>query len=199
MRFDIICRLLRSSYEIGPSHIFGFKFDTITIIHHPITLPPTYFGLESNRCGCGSVIVRYTFCSDKQYRRTKLSPTTTWNVSNKDLLVCFKGWCYGNNGNGHQMQFWVSEGGEVCEGAGLQGSGLGAGKSHLSLVGAGDRVKSSPLVPLHVSDAPDRLDLRELGTKLSTVLVFTLFKQVLIASVARILVPHPTGTQPTEA
>lgn len=80
----------------------------------------------------------------------------------------------------------------MCEGAGLQGSGLGAGKSHLSLVGAGDRVKSSPLVPLHVSDAPDRLDLRELGTKLSTVLVFTLFKQVLIASVARILVPHPT-------
>jgi hypothetical protein len=87
----------------------------------------------------------------------------------------------------------------VCEVAGLQGSGLGAGKSHLSLVGAGGRVKSSPLVPLHVSDAPDRLDLRELGTKLSTVLVFTLFKQVLIASVARILVPHPTGTQPTEA
>lgn len=48
-------------------------------------------------------------------------------------------------------------------------------------------------MPLHVSDAPDRLDLRDLGSEISGVLVLPLLKQVLIASVAWILVAHPAG------
>lgn len=54
-------------------------------------------------------------------------------------------------------------------------------------------MKSTPLMPLHVSDAPHRLDLRNLGSELCVVLILPLFKQVLIASVAWILVAHPTG------
>lgn len=56
-------------------------------------------------------------------------------------------------------------------------------------------VKSTPLVPLHVSDAPDRLDLRNLGSELSTVLVLPLFKQVLVASVAWVLIAHPADAE----
>lgn len=48
-------------------------------------------------------------------------------------------------------------------------------------------------MPLHVSDAPNRLDLGKLGSELSAVLILPLFKQVLIASVAWILISHPTG------
>lgn len=48
-------------------------------------------------------------------------------------------------------------------------------------------------MPLHVSDAPDRLDLRGLGSELRAVLILPLLKQVLIASVAWILISHPTG------
>lgn len=48
-------------------------------------------------------------------------------------------------------------------------------------------------MPLHVSDAPNRLDLRNLGSELSVVLILPLFKQVLIAPVAWILIAHPTG------
>ena len=48
-------------------------------------------------------------------------------------------------------------------------------------------------MPLHVSDAPNRLDLRNLGPELRVVLVLPLFKQVLIAPVAWVLVAHPTG------
>lgn len=62
-------------------------------------------------------------------------------------------------------------------------------KKVISLVSG---MKSTPQVPLHVSDAPDRLDLRNLGSELSAVLVLPLFKQVLIASVAWILIAHPT-------
>lgn len=60
-----------------------------------------------------------------------------------------------------------------------------------------DGVKSTPLVPLHVSDAPNRLDLRNLGSELGAVLVLPLFKQVLVASVARVLIAHPTGAAGT--
>lgn len=56
-------------------------------------------------------------------------------------------------------------------------------------------MKSTPLVPLHVSDAPDRLDLRNLGSKLTTVLVLPLFKQVLVASVAWVLIAHPADAE----
>ena len=49
-------------------------------------------------------------------------------------------------------------------------------------------------MPLHVSDAANRLDLRNLGSKLRVVLILALFKQVLIASVAWILIAHPAGT-----
>lgn len=48
-------------------------------------------------------------------------------------------------------------------------------------------------MPLHVSDAPNRLDLRNLGPELSAVLILPLFKQVLIASVSWILIAHPAG------
>lgn len=48
-------------------------------------------------------------------------------------------------------------------------------------------------MPLHVSDAPHRLDLRNLGTKLIVVLELALLKQVLVASVSRVLVAHPAG------
>lgn len=48
-------------------------------------------------------------------------------------------------------------------------------------------------MPLHVSDAPNRLDLRNLGSELSVVLILPLFKQVLKAPVAGILIAHPTG------
>lgn len=50
-------------------------------------------------------------------------------------------------------------------------------------------------MPLHVSDAPDRLDLRDLGSELGAVLVLALLKQVLVASVARILIADPAGTE----
>lgn len=56
-----------------------------------------------------------------------------------------------------------------------------------------DGVESAPLVPLHVSDAPNGLDLRNLGSELGAVLVLPLFKQVLVASVAGVLIAHPAG------
>lgn len=48
-------------------------------------------------------------------------------------------------------------------------------------------------MPLHVSDAPNRLDLRNLGPELSVVFVLPLFKQVLVTSVAWVLIAHPAG------
>ena len=59
----------------------------------------------------------------------------------------------------------------------------------------GGRVESSPLVPLHVPDASNRLDLRDQCPELCAVLVLPLLKQVLETSVSRILVPHPTGAR----
>lgn len=61
-----------------------------------------------------------------------------------------------------------------------------------------DGVEHAPLVPLHVSDAPHRLDLRDLGAKLIVVLELALFKQVLVASVSGVLVPHPAATPHSE-
>lgn len=52
-------------------------------------------------------------------------------------------------------------------------------------------VVSAALVPLHVPNAPHRLDLGVLGAKLGAVFVVTLLKQVLVASVARVLIAHP--------
>lgn len=49
-------------------------------------------------------------------------------------------------------------------------------------------------MPLHVPDAPDGLDLGVLGAELRAVFVFPLFKQVLVTSVAWVLVPHPPAT-----
>lgn len=54
-------------------------------------------------------------------------------------------------------------------------------------------------MPLHVSDASNRLDLRNLGSELGAVLILSLFKQVLIASVAWILIAHPTGASGAQA
>lgn len=48
-------------------------------------------------------------------------------------------------------------------------------------------------MPLHVSDAPHRLDLRNLGSKLGAVLVLPLLKQVLVASVSWVLIAYPAG------
>lgn len=56
------------------------------------------------------------------------------------------------------------------------------------LAGGGE---GPPLVPLHVPDAPHRLDLGVLSPKISTVLVVPFFKQVLVASVAGVLVAYP--------
>lgn len=59
-------------------------------------------------------------------------------------------------------------------------------------------MENAPLVPLHVSDAPHRLDLRHLGSELIVVLVLPLFKQVLVASVAWVLIAHPAGAPEEE-
>lgn len=61
-----------------------------------------------------------------------------------------------------------------------------------------DGVEHAPLVPLHVSDAPHRLDLWDLGAKLIVVLELALFKQVLIASVSRVLIAHPAESRLNE-
>lgn len=58
-----------------------------------------------------------------------------------------------------------------------------------------DGVKGASLVPLHVSDAPHRLDLRDLSSELCAVLVLALLKQVLEATVARVLVAHPAAAR----
>lgn len=52
-------------------------------------------------------------------------------------------------------------------------------------------VVSAALVPLHVPDAPHRLDLGVLGAELGAVFVVALLKEVLVASVARVLIAHP--------
>lgn len=52
-------------------------------------------------------------------------------------------------------------------------------------------MEGPPLVPLHVPDAPHGLDLGVLSPKIGTVLVVPFFKQVLVASIAGILVPYP--------
>lgn len=67
------------------------------------------------------------------------------------------------------------------------------GSSQEGVTGSVDGVEHAPLVPLHVSDAPHRLDLGDLGAKLIVVLELALFKQVLVASVSGVLVAHPAG------
>lgn len=57
--------------------------------------------------------------------------------------------------------------------------------------GLAGAVEGALLVPLHVPDAPDRLDVRLLGSKLEVVLVVTLLKQALVPTVAGVLVAHP--------
>lgn len=52
-------------------------------------------------------------------------------------------------------------------------------------------VKSSSLVPLHVTNAPHWLDLRQHSPELRTLLILSFLKQVLIASVSWVLITHP--------
>lgn len=87
------------------------------------------------------------------------------------------------------------QGAEGVAVAGRAGSECGCrGSSQKKVTASVDGVEHAPLVPLHVSDAPHGLDLRDLGTKLIAVLELALFKQVLVASVSWILVAHPSGT-----
>lgn len=122
-------------------------------------------------------------------------------LSKKDLLVCFKECHYCSSCNRYQNAVWCNwrKRGLRLEGDwGCQGQDSWTERV-TSLI---DGVKSAPLMPLHVSDAPNWLDLRNLGSKLGAVLILPLFKQVLVASVSRILIAHPagaTGTQKGEA
>ena len=52
--------------------------------------------------------------------------------------------------------------------------------------------KAATLVELHVSHTAHGLNLRLEGTELVVVSVITALKQILVASVARVLVSHPT-------
>lgn len=61
-----------------------------------------------------------------------------------------------------------------------------------SLAGGGE-VEASSLVELHVPDATHGLDLGLEGAKVVVVSVVTGLKQVLVASVSRVLVTHPPG------
>lgn len=59
-----------------------------------------------------------------------------------------------------------------------------------SLAGGGE-VEASSLVELHVPDTTHGLDLGLEGAKVVVVSVVTGLKQVLVASVSRVLVTHP--------
>ena len=80
-------------------------------------------------------------------------------------------------GQGGVREQVVLKRGEVVGGGGVRSSDSG--------------VEGAPLVPLHVPNAPHRLDLSLLSSKLRAVLVLALLKQVLVASVSWILVAHP--------
>lgn len=60
-----------------------------------------------------------------------------------------------------------------------------------SLAGRG-KGEAASLVELHVADAAHRLDLGLEGAEVVVVSVFSTLKQVLVASVSRVLVAHPT-------
>lgn len=59
-----------------------------------------------------------------------------------------------------------------------------------SLAGSGE-VEASSLVELHVPDTTHGLDLGLEGAELVVVPVVTALKQVLVASVSRVLITHP--------
>lgn len=73
---------------------------------------------------------------------------------------------------------------------GYNGTGRSAGKG--SLAGGGE-VEASSLVELHVPDTTNGLDLGLEGAEVVVVSVVTALKQVLVASVSRVLVTHPPG------
>lgn len=65
--------------------------------------------------------------------------------------------------------------------------------SRLHSLAGGREVEASSLVELHVPDTTNGLDLGLAGTEVVIVSVVTALKQVLVASVSRVLVTHPPG------
>lgn len=59
-------------------------------------------------------------------------------------------------------------------------------------------VERPSLVPLHVTDPPDRLDLRHLSPEFRILLILALLKQILVPSVSGVLISHPAVSETAE-
>ncbi len=66
-------------------------------------------------------------------------------------------------------------------------------RSGVSSLFSGGQIEAAVLVELHVPHTTHGLDLRLEGTKLVVVSVVAALKQILVSSVAGVLVSHPTS------
>lgn len=71
-------------------------------------------------------------------------------------------------------------------------------RSGVSSLFSGGQIEEAALVELHVPHTAHGLNLRLEGTKLVVVSVVAALKQILVASVARVLVSHPPSKRGKE-